>query len=103
VLVLSSLVPSYRCVTPAGVRPNLRTAHKVPFSSDTGGIVRGEVNRGLEVSVTQQKRLDKIERMRRYFDSEQPGIYEWDAQVDEAIDFNSMTDVEVANYLKRGA
>jgi hypothetical protein len=54
---------------------------------------------GLDISVTQQKRVDKIERLRKYFPSDTPEIYDWTA-TDEAIDFKSMTDGELAKYLQ---
>jgi hypothetical protein len=58
---------------------------------------------GVGMRVTQQKRVDKIERLRRYFSSDRPEIYEWDPVVDEPLDFKAMTDEEVAKYLKSHA
>ena len=55
---------------------------------------------GLDVSVTQQKRVDKMKRLRSYFSSDRPEIHEWNPNVDEALDFKSMTDEEVAKYLQ---
>jgi hypothetical protein len=69
------------------------------FSSATGCIIPQEVDMGIDVSVTQQKRTDKIERLRRYFPSDTPEIYEWNPNRDEVIDFKSMTDGELAKYL----
>jgi len=55
---------------------------------------------GVEISDTQQKRVDKIERLRRYFGSDRAEIYEWDPKLDEQLDFKAMTDEEVTKYLK---
>jgi hypothetical protein len=55
---------------------------------------------GIEMSVTQQKRVDKIERLRNYFATDRPEIYKWTPEVDEGLDFKSMTDGEIDAYLK---
>lgn len=52
------------------------------------------------MSETQKKRVEKIERLRRYFKTDRPEIYEWDV-TDEMIDFKSMSDSEVSEYLER--
>ncbi|HEY3987827.1 MAG TPA: hypothetical protein VGM02_00920 [Acidobacteriaceae bacterium] len=54
----------------------------------------------LTISATQQKRTEKIERFRRYFGTERPEIYEW-TTTDESLDFSTMSDDEVAEYLKK--
>lgn len=54
----------------------------------------------VEMSVTQRKRLDKIERLRQHFaPNDRPEIYEWDPKADEPLDFKAMTDAELTNYL----
>jgi hypothetical protein len=54
----------------------------------------------VDMSPTQRKRIEKIERLRRYFKSEdRPESYEWSAGKDENLDFSSMTDDEVTAYL----
>jgi hypothetical protein len=73
---------------------------KVLFSSVTGGTIPQEVSMGIVISVTQQKRVDKIARLQKYFTSDRPEIYEWDPKVDEAIDWKSMTDEDLAKYLQ---
>jgi hypothetical protein len=55
---------------------------------------------GIDISVTQQKRVEKVERLRRYFTSDRREIYEWTPNVDESLDWESMTDEEVFKYLK---
>jgi hypothetical protein len=57
----------------------------------------------VEMSVTQQKRVDKIERLRRHFVIDRPEIYAWDPVLDEPLDFKAMTDEEVTKYLKSHA
>jgi len=54
---------------------------------------------GIEVSRTQQQRAEKIERLRQYFKVEKREIYVWKTS-DEQQDFKSMSDFEVAAYLK---
>jgi hypothetical protein len=54
----------------------------------------------VEMSVTQRKRLEKIERLKEYFGHDWPEIYVWHPAVDEALDFKAMSDKEVAKYLK---
>ena len=53
-------------------------------------------------SSTQQKRVAKIERLRKYFGGvDSPRIYEWNPATDEPLDFAAMADSELAAYLKR--
>jgi hypothetical protein len=54
---------------------------------------------GLDISSTQQKRLDKIERLRPFYVTDHPKIYEWHAHRDEPLDFKTMTDAEVVAYI----
>lgn len=53
------------------------------------------------MSETQQKRVEKIKRLRRYFKTDSPEIYEWNPVTDETIDFKSMSDPEISQYLER--
>jgi hypothetical protein len=53
----------------------------------------------VEISPTQQKRVDKHERLLRYLGSDRPECHEWDPEKDELLDFKSMTDTEVTLYL----
>ena len=56
---------------------------------------------GIETSATQQKRAEKVSRMRKYFgNTERPEIHEWSVG-DESLDFKTMSDAEVAEYLKK--
>lgn len=57
----------------------------------------------VEMSVTQRKRVEKIERLRLYFGTDRPEIYEWNPAVDEALDFKPMTDAEITEHLKSRA
>jgi len=52
------------------------------------------------MSSRQRKSLEKAERLRDYFKSDRPEIYEWVVE-DEAIDFASMSDQDVAAYLAK--
>jgi hypothetical protein len=54
---------------------------------------------GLEISETQQKRVNKIERLRLYFKSDRPEIYVWHAATDELLDYSTMSDREVAEHV----
>jgi len=57
---------------------------------------------GVEISPTQQKRVDKIARLRQYFGQgeDRPEIYGWDT-TDDSIDFKAMSDKEIGEYLTR--
>jgi hypothetical protein len=52
----------------------------------------------MEMSVTQQKRVNKIERLKKYFGSDCPEIYEW-SPTDEHLSFTEMSDSEIKIYL----
>lgn len=54
----------------------------------------------LEISATQLKRVNKIVRLKEYFKTDCPEIYEWEPE-DEGLDFSIMSDPEVEVYLKR--
>ncbi|HMH14176.1 MAG TPA: hypothetical protein VK578_13820 [Edaphobacter sp.] len=54
----------------------------------------------MEISPTQQKRAEKISRLRKFYDNDSPRIYEWNT-TDEDLNFSSMSDPEVAEYLKK--
>jgi hypothetical protein len=54
---------------------------------------------GIEISSSQQKRVEKIARLREYFGNDCPEIYEWSVE-DERLDFKLMSDYEVSEYLK---
>jgi hypothetical protein len=54
---------------------------------------------GLEISATQQKRVDKIERLRLYFGTDRPEIYTWACETDELLDYSTMSDEEVAKHV----
>lgn len=54
----------------------------------------------ITMSVGQQKRLEKIARLREYFDpGDRPEIYEWSVE-DEKLDFKLMTNQEIEAYLR---
>jgi hypothetical protein len=56
----------------------------------------------VDISPTQQKRVNKIARLRQYFQGvDSPEIYEWTPATDEQLDFAQMTDDQIAAYLKR--
>jgi hypothetical protein len=52
----------------------------------------------LEMSATQQKRVEKIERLRKYLGSDRPEIHEW-SPADEQLSFREMSDSEIKIYL----
>jgi hypothetical protein len=54
----------------------------------------------IEITARQQKTVEKIKRLRKYYDEDRPEIYEWSPS-DEALDFASMSDEEVTDYLKK--
>jgi hypothetical protein len=54
----------------------------------------------VEMSSRQRKTVEKIERLRAYFKSDRPEIYEWSVE-DEAIDFVGMSDQGVTDYLAK--
>lgn len=56
----------------------------------------------LDISATQKKRVERIERLRSYFGEEKPEIYE-ERPSDAELDFTNMSDGEVAEYLKRSS
>ena len=55
---------------------------------------------GIYISVAQQKRADKIDRLKRYYSSDRPEIYALDPNVDESPDWKSMTDEQVFKHLQ---
>ena len=55
---------------------------------------------GVEISPTQQKRVEKVARILKYFGTERPEVYEWSVG-DEDFDFKTMSDAEIAAYLKK--
>jgi hypothetical protein len=54
---------------------------------------------GLQMSETQQKRVDKIERLRLYFGTDRPEVYVWNPATDELLDYSTMSDREVAEHV----
>jgi hypothetical protein len=58
------------------------------------------MSNGPDMSPTQRKRLEKISRLRRYFSEDDPRVYEWSPAMDETLDFASMSDGDVEQYLR---
>ena len=55
---------------------------------------------GVEMSATQRKRVEKIERLRRFFRADNRlEIHEWSV-ADEKLKFSGMSDSAVEEYLK---
>jgi hypothetical protein len=57
---------------------------------------------GVEISETQRKRVAKVERLRKYFGTDRPEIYEW-TPMDEKLEFATMSDVDLAKYLSESS
>jgi hypothetical protein len=53
----------------------------------------------MNISTTQQKRVEKVTRLREYFGTDKPEIYAWSVE-DEKLDFKLMTNQEIEVYLK---
>ena len=56
----------------------------------------------VEISETQRKRASKVERLRKYFGSDLPEIYEW-TPMDEKLEFATMSDDDLAKYLSESS
>lgn len=54
----------------------------------------------MNVSPTQQKRVNKVARLREFFKGDAAGIYEWKT-TDEAYDFSLMSDADIKAYFAR--
>ena len=52
------------------------------------------------ISRTQQRRVEKVERLRKYFGHDSTEVHGWSAD-DEETDFKRMSDAQVAEYLKK--
>jgi len=52
-----------------------------------------------DISPNQRKRVEKIGRLLKYFSEDSPRIYEW-TPTDEELDFATMSDEGVAQYLE---
>lgn len=61
-----------------------------------------DMNSGPDMSLRQTKSVEKIKRLREYFREDSPEIYEWTPS-DETLDFATMSDDDVAEYLKRSS
>jgi hypothetical protein len=54
----------------------------------------------VDISPRQRKAVEKIKRLREYFSGQDsPLIYEWTPS-DEELDFATMSDEDIAQYLK---
>ncbi len=56
----------------------------------------------VEISDTQRKRVEKVERLRTYFKADAREIDEWSPS-DETLDFKGMSDADVRAYLDGSA
>lgn len=74
---------------------------EVPAKTETARRLAEGV-RTLEISISkaQEKRVEKIARLREYFKADTPEIYEWSSS-DEQLDFALMADPEIAAYLRK--